>query len=253
MKILMVNDDGIHADGLISLAKTLVRKHDITIIAPEEQRSAYSHSFTLYTDIGIEPVRIEELGDVACYKISGTPADCTKLGILYIMDEKPDLVISGINKGANLGTDIAYSGTVGAAFEATLFHCRAIAVSQYISTEPVDYTVAVEFTDRFIDQFDFSGIPDGTILNVNVPDLPRKKIGGVLITRQGVLNYEECYVETQRSDLGYRCRLTGKLQRSSQAGTDVYAIQRGYISISPLKFNRTDLEYLNKLNKSAIQ
>ena len=249
MKILMVNDDGIHADGLISLAKTLVRKHDVTIIAPEEQRSAYSHSFTLYTDIGIEPVKIEGLKDIRSYKITGTPADCTKLGILYIMEEKPDLVISGINKGANLGTDIAYSGTVGAAFEATLFHSKAIAVSQYITGEPIDYTYAVEFTDRLLDEFDFEDIPDGTILNINIPDLPRENINGVLMTQQGVLNYEECYVETEKSNHGCRCRLTGKLQRSSQTGTDIYAIQRGYVSISPLKFNRTDLDYLDRLNK----
>ena len=250
MRILMVNDDGIQSPGILKLAQGLKQRHEITIVAPEAQRSAYSHSFTLFQDIAVRRVRVKGLEEVPCFQISGTPADCTKLGVLSLMEQPPDLVVSGINQGANLGTDIAYSGTLGAAFEAGLLGYPAIAFSQYMrGGKEADFETAVEIAAQWIDTFPIASIPIGTVLNINIPAVPKEEIRGVKMTSQGTLDYRTTYARTMQAEDEFSCRIQGELQPSKEEGTDVWAIQQGYISVSPLQCDRTDWAMLEELQK----
>lgn len=167
MRILLTNDDGVYAAGIRALAAALRGKHEVTIAAPSVQRSGASHSFTC-SEFGLsaERVTLEGLEDVTAYAISGTPSDCAKLG-MQLMGEWPDLVVSGINHGSNLGTDTLYSGTVGAAMEAAIYGVKAIAVSNY-AFEPENFDMCIYGLERAMQLMEEHN--ELMLLNVNAPD-----------------------------------------------------------------------------------
>ena len=184
MNILISNDDGILANGIRALIEALSIENDVYVVAPDRERSAAGHSLTLHT-----PLRVEEVdpkyGAQRCWMTTGTPGDCVKIAVNAILanNELPDLVISGINHGPNLGGDILYSGTVSCAMEGALMDIPSIAVSlASLRTEYEDFKLTAEFTAKFIKKLENYKIPPKTVLNINVPGLDKEDIAGIAIT-----------------------------------------------------------------------
>ena len=233
MKILLSNDDGYHAEGLAMLARALSKLADIVIVAPDRNQSGSSHSLTLDT-----PLRVGRTGD-GVYFVNGTPTDCVHLAITGLLDAAPDMVVSGINHGANLGDDVLYSGTVAAAIEGRFLGLPAIAVS-LASEKPQHLTTAATVARNLVERLQTKPLPADTILNVNVPDLPEDALKGYQATRLGFRHRSEAIVETQ-DPKGRPVYWVGPAGQGQDAGpgTDFHAIDAGYISITPLQVDLT--------------
>jgi len=249
MRILLVNDDGVFAEGIGALATALKKEHEVIMVAPESERSGYSHMLTYYKPITVRKVSVPGNEDVEAYSVSASPADCAKFGFAEVLkDRKPDLVISGINNGMNVGTDICYSGTVGAAMEATMFGYRALAVSCFIKKGcPTDFAYGAEYICGFLKTFDFDILPKGTLININ---FPREGAAnrGVRLTTVGMLEYHEHYtLEKHNHDGSTEYHLRGTLEPSREEGSDIWALQNGYISVTPLKYDRVDYGFMDQL------
>lgn len=242
--ILLTNDDGIHAPGLQLLFKQSRELGRITIIAPEHDSSAASHSLTMN-----RPLRVREIAENV-YAINGTPTDCITIGIGKILPQKPDLVISGINPGPNLGDDVSYSGTVSAAIESTMLGIPAIAVSLAGESDPLHYETAADFTIRLAQIILAMGLPRDTLLNVNVPNTPVDRIEGILFTRRGRRLYEDAIKETH-DPWGRKHYWIGGGTPSFDAGedTDSAAISVNKVSITPMHLDPTNYEALKLLRK----
>ncbi len=247
MRILIVNDDGIHAKGLRTLAARLNRGHDVTVVAPESERSATSHSITIYRPLRVTKTQPSGLEAIPCYVVDGQPVDCTKIGIVHIMGGRVDLVVSGINHGANLGSDIMYSGTVAAALDAVIMGRKALAVS-CASKYAEHFESAAEMAAGLIDGGLFDGEPDNVLYNLNVPDLPLSKINGIRVTSQGRTAYDD-EVELRSDPHGRQyIWMTGKLREEpSEAETDVEAVRQGYASLTPIRYDMTAKEQIGPL------
>ena len=245
MKILLTNDDGVHAPGLWALYDQFAQNHQVTVVAPDGERSAVGHGITLHAPLRVSEVRA--YGKYPAYAVNGTPADCIKLSILELLDERPDLVISGINPGANVGVNINYSGTVAAAKEATLYGVKAIAVS--IRGPRCDhYDQAAQFINRLSSEVADRGLPSGTFLNVNIPDQPLINISGVRISRQGTDFFTE-YIK-KRIDPRDRVYYWHGCDPDPDYGNpevDGQAVCSNYISITPIKCDMTDYQLLDDL------
>ncbi len=245
MKVLLTNDDGIYAQGLWALYKRFAGDHDVTVIAPDRERSAVGHGITLN-----EPLRtthVEVNGGYKGYAVTGTPADCIKLGVLEILNEKPDIVISGINPGANVGVNINYSGTVAAAKEAALYGMTAIAVSIQ-GTELNNYDDTAFFIEVLSKKVFENGLPFGTFLNVNIPDMPVKETAGLRFSRQGVKffsDYFEKRIDPRNRTYYWQGCDSQFLDNSSDV--DSAAICNNFISITPIKCDMTDYKMLDDL------
>ena len=174
MRILVCNDDGIYSNGILQLASSMSRIGETTVVAPDEERSATGHAITLHKPLRVKPVNLPKL-NIRAYAVNGTPADCVKIGYDIVMERKVDLVISGINKGPNLGTDVLYSGTVSAAFEGAILGLPSIAVS-LVSYDSDDYAYAGKIAVQVAERLMENSLPLGTILNINVPAVPEKDI-----------------------------------------------------------------------------
>jgi len=242
--ILLTNDDGIHAPGLQVLFEKGRILGRVAIVAPENDNSAASHSLTMN-----RPLRVRQVGENV-YSINGTPTDCVTIGIKKILAQRPDLVISGINPGPNLGDDISYSGTVSAAIEATMLGIPSIAVSLTADSEPLYYETAAAFIVRLAALILDQGLPRDTLLNVNVPNLPPDKIMGVAFTRRGRRLYEDAIKETH-DPWGRKHYWIGGGTPSFDAGkdTDSAAIHVNKISITPMHLDPTNYEALKLLEK----
>jgi 5'-nucleotidase len=239
MIILLSNDDGIHADGIVALEKSLEPLAEVYTVAPEREQSTTSHSLTLH-----RPLRVRELAPKRL-AIDGTPTDCVKLALTGLLPVRPDLVVSGINRGPNLGDDIIYSGTVSAALEGALLGIPAIAVS-LVSFDSRDYSVAAEFTAALIARLQKHGIPGNMLLNVNVPALGRDEIKGWRFARQGKRHYSENIVE-RVDPRGKKYYWIGgdDLGFAKDDGTDCMAVHEGYISVTPLQVDMTNYKLLD--------
>jgi 5'-nucleotidase len=231
--ILVTNDDGIHSPGLTTLAEQLARIARVVVVAPDRERSAVGHSLTLHS-----PLRAEEIRP-GWFAVDGTPTDCVNLGIHGLLDTRPSLVVSGINKGGNMGDDVTYSGTVSAAMEATLMGVPAFAVSlSGDSFAAADFAVAAEFSLRLSRRIFERSLPPDTLLNVNVPP---GKPAGVELTRQGKRNYSEVIVpKTDPRGRLYYWIGGGDLGFENVPGTDFHAVHGGAISITPLHLDLTN-------------
>jgi 5'-nucleotidase len=238
LKILISNDDGINSPGIVALADELKKIGEITVVAPLTEQSAVGHAITMKF-----PLRVTEHfinGKFFGYAVDGTPADCIKIGIRNLMKEPPDLVLSGINHGSNTAINIIYSGTVSAAREAAIMDVPAIAIS-VTSHEALHFEFAAKISARLAMMMMEKGIRSGTLLNVNIPDLPEEKMKGILLTQQGKSKWNDIYEErTDPSGKKYYW-LTGDLiQTDSSLDIDQFAIKNDYISITPIHFDLTD-------------
>lgn len=242
-RILVTNDDGIHAPGLQLLFSKVQKLGSPVIIAPDRDNSAASHSLTMN-----RPLHLREL-DEDIYSIDGTPTDCVTIGIGKILPKKPDLLISGINPGANLGDDVSYSGTVSAAIEATMLGIPSIAISLALSDdEPLHYETAADFAVKLAAIILEKGLPQDTLLNVNVPNTTADKIEGVTFTRRGRRLYEDAIKETY-DPWGRKHYWIGGGTPSFDPGedTDSAAISVNKVSITPMHLDPTNYEALSLL------
>lgn len=246
--VLVTNDDGIHAPGINAMRRALEQVEGLEVwsVAPDRQRSASSHALTMYRPLF--PMKMEIPGATSpCYSVTGTPADSAKLAIEELLPRKPDLVISGINQGPNLGTDIFYSGTVAAALEGPILGIPAIAASLDSFTSD-DYTVAAEYVTNLALWVLKEGLPPGTLLNINVPGLPREEIKGVRVAKMGRRLYRDQW--DKRKDPRGRTYywLAGVLaDLTNDQDSDVVAVEQGYVSLTPLQLDLTRYELLDRL------
>lgn len=252
--VLLTNDDGIFAPGINALRSRMeqIEGLEVWAVAPDRERSASGHAITMYRPLF--PTQVEFPGATApCYSVTGTPADSAKLAIEALLPRRPDLVISGINRGANLGTDLFYSGTVAAALEGPILGIPAIACS-LDSWESLDYSVAADFTADLALKVLKEGMPSGTLLNVNVPALPREQIKGVRVTKMGRRLYRDQW--DRRVDPRGRTYywLAGELMElENEADSDVAATEAGYISVSPVQLDLTRYDQIARLNLWGLQ
>lgn len=242
--IMLTNDDGVHAPGLKMLFQQSLDLGKTVIVAPEHDNSAASHSLTMS-----RPLRVREIAE-NIYTINGTPTDCVTIGIGKILPQKPDLVISGINPGPNLGDDVSYSGTVSAAIESTMLGIPSIAVSLAAESEPLHYGTAAAFVARLAKIILEKGLPKDTLLNVNVPNTASEGIEGVAFTRRGRRLYDDAIKETF-DPWGRKHYWIGGGTPSFDAGedTDSAAISVNKISITPMHLDPTNYEALKFLQK----
>lgn len=242
MKILLSNDDGFQAPGLAALAAELSQMADITVVAPERNRSGASNSLTLD-----HPLRAEQ-AENGFIRVDGTPTDCVHLAITGLLESEPDMVIAGINAGANLGDDVLYSGTVAAATEGRFLGYPAIAVSMN-SHQPRHYDAGAKVAAELIRHLQEEPLAPDTILNVNIPDLPYAEVKGYRVTRLGHRHKAEPVVKTTdpRGRIIYWVGPAG-LEQDAGPGTDFHAVREGYISITPLQVDLTRHSALERMS-----
>lgn len=247
MRILIVNDDGIHAKGIKALAAKLAEKHEVTVVAPDSEKSASSHSITIHRPLRVSKAEPSGLEGIPCYIVDGLPVDCTKIGIAHIMRSDVDLVVSGINHGSNMGSDILYSGTVSAALDAVIMGYRAMAVS-VASYDPKHLETAAGAALGLIDSGLFDSQPDGVLYNLNVPDVSKRDLKGLRVTRQGRTVYKDA-VEVRNDPRGNEyIWMAGELDECRVIDdTDVSAVKQGFASLTPVKYDLTDDEQLQRL------
>lgn len=246
MRILVSNDDGIYSSGIQTLVEGLVNDHEVYVVAPDRERSATGHSLTLHRPLRLDKVHHLD-GVKEAYSTDGTPSDCIKIAIGAILDKLPEIVISGINHGPNMGTDILYSGTVSAAMEGAIFNIPSIAVS-LAHHKPEDFETAVSVVKKIIKVLDDLQFPDRTLLNINIPPLPLTEIAGIEITDLGVREYND-YFEKRVDPRGktYYWLAGEAIEENEAPGTDVYALRNNQISITPVTIHITNTSMMPKL------
>lgn len=251
MRILLTNDDGIHAPGLWALHRVLSNGHEVTVVAPDRERTGVGHAITLHQPLRATAVSVDAAD---AYAVNGTPADCIKLAVLEILGGRPDLVVSGLNPGANVGVNINYSGTVAAAREAALGGIPAVAASLE-GHAPRHIRPAARFVRRLVEQVAAHGLPPGTFLNVNFPDVPWDEVRGVRISRQGNAVFRE-YMEKRLDPRNRPYYWQGAdMQAFDEADPDVdgAALRGRYVSITPIRCDLTDYDGLERLTHWALR
>jgi 5'-nucleotidase len=247
MRILISNDDGVFAPGIAAVAASLQAIGEVFVVAPDRQRSAAGHGITLHKPLYMEEVTLHN--GIKAYSVSGTPADCVKFGVHQILsDGKPDVVVSGINAGGNLGSDVMYSGTVSAAIEGAIQGVPSIAVSQ-CGQAPYDFSYAAAFTVKLVQAVVKHGLPADTVLNVNVPSLKEgQTIQGTRITSLGTRRYHNEYEKRiNPRGVAYYWLAGDLMDLKPEQGSDIEAIQESYISVSPIHFDLTHWKLIDVL------
>jgi 5'-nucleotidase len=250
MRILLSNDDGVHAVGLRAMYKELKKLGEVWVVAPLEEKSTTGHSLTIH-----KPLRIISAGK-DFYAVTGSPADCVYLGIRHIIGSMPDLVVSGINRGANLGQDVYYSGTVSAAREACILGIPSLAVSLTINFKEavleskLHYDSAAKVAVKVIKNLKDLAVPKHTLLNLNVPDKPLKEIKGIMPARQGFRFYSGSILR-RKDHRGRDYFWVGGKYKGFHKGidTDCAAVETGYAALTPLKLDSTDSQFLKDLTE----
>ena len=241
MLILVTNDDGVYSPGLKVLAKALKVVGDVWVVAPDKEQSAVAHSLTLH-----RPLLVEEIMEQV-FAVNGTPTDCVNLAVNRLLPGMPDLVVSGINKGGNLGDDVTYSGTVSAALEAAIMGLPAIAVSM-VAREDFLFQTAADYAAKLAEAVLTDGLKRDTLLNVNVPNVAPDKINGVKITRQGRRIYSGSVLERIDPRGKKYYWIAGDIENwEEQPDADYAAVMQGFISVTPLKLDLTDYPSLDKI------
>jgi 5'-nucleotidase len=237
--LLITNDDGIDADALPPLAEALSAVGDVDVIVPERNWSGASHSITLFRPVRAKPTKLRS--GQAAYMTDGSPTDCVRLAALGFLRHKPDLIVSGINRGANMGDDITYSGTVAAAMEGLLSSIPSVAISIGAYGGDIDYGPAASFAALLARNILEHGLAKEALLNVNVPNLPRERIAGVEVTRLGKRTYRDRLIE-RLDPFGDPYYWLGgpAVTGEAEPGTDVHAVANGKISVTPIMLDMTD-------------
>lgn len=241
MKILISNDDGVHAEGIKALADSLKDLAEIIVVAPDRNRSGASNSLTLEN-----PLRVAKIEN-NIYAVQGTPTDCVHFALNELLkDDMPDLVLSGINHGANLGDDVLYSGTVAAAMEGHFLGVQSIAFSLVGNN---NFETAARVVRAIVDQHIASPIPTNRLLNVNIPDVPYDELKGHEVTRLGARHHAETMIK-QKDPRGHDVYWLGPPGKEQDAGfgTDFYAIENGLVSITPMQVDLTAHESIGSMN-----
>ena len=246
MRILISNDDGIHARGLLDLVAAVADLGEVTVVAPDRAQSATGHSITLHKPLRADPVAIH--GAAMAYSVSGTPTDCVALAIRHLVRDRPDILISGINHGANLGWDLTYSGTVAAAVEGALLGVPSLAVSLASRASGISYQFAGAWAREMAEMLCERTLPPFTLLNVNIPWLGDLPPHGARVTRQGKRRYDGGVTERQDPSGRPYYWLGGEIpEEELSPGTDTRAIIDGYVSITPLHLDLTAPDLLDEL------
>lgn len=248
--ILICNDDGINAPGIAALAAAMDALGDIYVVAPATEQSAVGHAITVRDPVRAYPWAFPvPSGQVPAYAVAGTPADCVKLAVNQLLPRRPDLVVSGINRGPNTAVNVIYSGTVSAATEAAILGIDAIAFS-LCNWEAQDYRAAAHYAQRIARTVLAYGLPPGILLNVNIPDLPLEAIKGIVITRQARSRWEESFAERRDPYNQPYYWLTGRFVNLDDGDdTDLKAVEQGYVSITPLEHDLTAHAYRHILSQ----
>lgn len=247
MKILITNDDGIFSKGIAELAKVASEFGKVTVVAPDVERSAVGHAITISTLLRV--TEVEKDGIFFGHAISGTPADCIKIACSQILDSKPNLILSGINNGSNTAQSVIYSGTVSAASEGTINGIKSIAIS-IDSWKPKTYDLAANFLKQLIPNVLENGLPKGTLLNVNIPNVLPKDCEGIVVAKQGKARYVE-YFEKRIDPTGRTYYWLGgrKMNLDTEPDIDDVAVMNNKIAITPIKYELTNYKFLAELEK----
>jgi len=248
MNILITNDDGINSEGILALYESVKGLGSVTIVAPDTERSAVGHAITLS-----DPLRVKAInrnGKFFGYATTGTPADCVKLAIRAILKERPDIVISGINLGPNTGYSVLYSGTVSGATEGAILGIPSFAISLATFENP-DYTVASEFARKLVKMImDNGGLPNATLLNVNIPAVDKENIKGIKIVKQSKIAIEERFDKREDPRKRTYYWLTGEVIKSDgDADADIEAVRSNYISVTPIQCDMTNYSFTEELKQ----
>lgn len=243
MHFLVSNDDGIEARGIQVLSERMRGLGKVTIVAPDQNCSGASNSLTLDS-----PVRIDEIGE-RVFRVRGTPTDCVHIALTGLLEKDPDIVVSGINAGANLGDDVIYSGTVAAAMEGRFLGFPAIAVSLVLADRPHHFATAAEAVALMVERLQSEPLPADTILNINVPDIPWAEVRGIEVTRLGYRHRAEPVIKMDdpRGRPMYWIGQAGEGQDAGP-GTDFDAVRRGYISVTPIHVDLTRYQALEQVS-----
>lgn len=245
--ILVSNDDGISAPGLYALVRELKSQGTVVVVAPDKQQSAVGHAITMNYPLRMSEYRVN--GKFFGYAVEGTPADCVKLAVRSLLKTPPDILVSGINHGANTAISVIYSGTVSAATEGTILGIPSIAVSLTTFDKP-DFRFAAKFTSRLVKFILNKQLPRDTLLNVNIPAVKASEIKGIIITRQGKSRWDDTF-DLRRDPYNKEYYwLTGKLDIQDRSDdVDLIAVMKRYISITPIHYDLTDYQFLKELRK----
>lgn len=248
MRILLTNDDGIQAPGLRALRAELRQLGEVTVVAPATEQSAVGHSITLLTPLLVQEVH-DEQRQLLGWAVEGRPADCVKLALLELLPEPPDVLISGLNAGSNAGINVLYSGTVAAAIEGAFFHQTSIAVSlECVKPKTPDFPRGAVLARQVIEQILVHRPPPGSLFNVNIPNPDRGPVRGIRVLPQNVAPYRETF--DRRVDPRGRLYFWTHPDLACQPhpDTDVFALQEGYITVTPLQFDLTQRAMLQEMN-----
>ena len=255
MRILISNDDGIAAAGLNALLTPLqAAGHELIVAAPTWENSASSHAITVHDPIFVEEYEFAGKTKIKAWSIGGRPADCVKMALEVLLDKPPDIVISGINRGPNMGMDTVYSGTVSAALEASMHGIPAMAVSLDSRSRKADYQAAAQITVKVLSEYHKFCLPPTSMLNVNVPDIAKEQIKGIRVTGLGTVAYDNIFAA--RKDLQGRTYywLGGEIvtEVGDNLFTDVDAVGNGWVAVTPLQYDLTDYSALEKIKEIKI-
>lgn len=239
MNILVTNDDGIDSPGIYALAMELRSLGTVHVIAPDRQQSAVGHALTVSSPLRATPFHRE--GELFGYAVTGTPADCVKLGISTLLEKKPDILVSGINHGANTSINVLYSGTVSAATEGMMMGVPSVAVSLDSFAYDVDCRPAAKYAAKIVRRMQEITLPAGTLLNVNVPAIAEEEIKGIRVTAQGSGMWHDTY-ERRRDPMGreYFWLAGTYYPTAGEPGSDDAALHDGYVALTPIRFQLTD-------------
>lgn len=244
--LLVTNDDGIHASGLAALVAALEPLGEVWVYAPDRQQSAVGHSVSLH-----RPLRVQEVRE-RWYMVDGTPTDCVMLAVRDLLHRRPDLVVSGINTGANLGDDVTYSGTVAGAYEGMLLDICSMAVSD-VSYAPAHLDTSGRVAAHLVQHLLEHGLPHETMLNVNVPDVPFDELQGLVVTRMGRRDYQDEIVRRMDPRGGEYFWIGGaEPDHHVDVGTDFEAIENKMVSLTPLRRDITNYEALETLKERTL-
>jgi 5'-nucleotidase len=247
LTILLTNDDGIYAPGLAALYRELKHLGEVTVVAPESEQSAVGHAISLITPLRVKEVSLN--GGAEGWAVNGTPADCVKIALAELLPSPPELVVSGINLGPNVGINVLYSGTVSAATEAAILGVKGAAFSLNSYDKSADFAGAARLARQLLKQIrSWTGWNNGVCLNINLPDLPRAEIRGVRITRQDtgpLVEHFERRVDPRRHVYYWLAEINER--RELDPDSDYGALARGYISVTPIQHDLTDYRSLDNL------
>lgn len=249
--ILITNDDGIFAPGIYALWEAMRKIGDVIVVAPDSEKSAVGHAITISNPIRIK--KINGHGKFSGYAVNGTPADCVKIAVKAIMNNSPDIVVSGINHGANVGSNIIYSGTVSAATEGTMLNIPSVAISLN-SIKGGNFSPAQKISESIANLILKNGLPAGVLLNVNVPNIPLDKILGYKVTRQGNIFFIDRFEkrEDPRGQVYYW--MTGEIiDDDAHDDYDGQALKDNFVSVTPIHYQLTDEKFINQLKRWNFQ